>query len=41
MYIIRTEDGVKVSLSLLQCERVSVKEEAKTVHNNMPELFDE
>jgi hypothetical protein len=41
VYIIRTEDGVKVSLSLLQCERVSVKEEAKTVHNNMPELFDE
>lgn len=41
MYIIRTDEGVKVSLSLLQCERVSVKEEAKTVHNNMPELFDE
>lgn len=41
MYIIRTDDGVKVSPSLLQCERTSVKEDAKTVHNNMPELFDE
>lgn len=25
----RTDEGVKVSLTLLQCERVSVKEEAK------------
>ena len=29
-------EGVKVSLSLLQCERASVRDEAKTVHNNMP-----
>lgn len=41
IYIVRTDNGVKVSLSLLQCERTSVREEAKTVHNNMPELFDE
>ena len=41
IYIVRTDEGVKVSLSLLQCERISVREETRTVHNNMPELFDE
>lgn len=34
IYIVRTDEGVKVSLSLPQCERISVKEEARTVHNN-------
>lgn len=41
LYIVRTDEGVKVLPTLLQCERSSVRDEAKTVHNNMPELFDE
>lgn len=41
IYIVRTDEGVKVSLSLLKCERNSVKDEANMVHNNIPELFEE
>ncbi len=41
VYIARTDAGVRVRLSVLQCERASVREEAVAVHKNMPELFEE
>lgn len=39
-YISRTEDGVRVNLSILECPRTSVRNEAYAVWNNMPELFE-
>jgi len=39
-YISRTEDGVRVKLSILDCPRTSVRNEAYAVWNNMPELFE-
>lgn len=38
-YISRTEEGVKLKRSILECPRASVKNEAYAVWNNMPELF--
>ena len=38
-FIARTEDGIKIRLSVLQCERKSVQSEARAVYNNVPELF--
>ena len=40
IYISRTEDGVKVKISILDCPRASVKNEAHAVWNNIPELFE-
>lgn len=40
IYISRTEDGVKVKISILDCPRTSVKNEAYAVWNNIPELFE-
>ena len=40
-YIIRTEEGIKVRRALLICSRDSVRNEAKMVWNNIPELFEE
>ena len=39
LYIERTEDGVRVKMAVLQCPRKSVQGEARTVYNNVPELF--
>ena len=39
-YISRTEDGVRVKLSILDCPRTSVQNEAYAVWNNIPELFE-
>lgn len=39
-YISRTEEGVRVKLSILDCPRTSVRNEAYAVWNNMPELFE-
>ena len=39
LYIERTEDGVRVKMVVLQCPRKSVQGEARTVYNNVPELF--
>lgn len=41
MYIARTDAGVRVQMSVLQCERTSVREEAVAVYKNMPELFED
>ena len=41
LYIIRTDEGVRILPSLLECEVDSVRGEAEAVYNNMPELFDE
>ena len=38
-FIARTDDGIKIRLSVLQCERKSVQSEARAVYNNVPELF--
>ena len=38
-YVVRTEEGLKLNISVLNCQRKSVKEEAKAVYNNIPELF--
>lgn len=40
LYITRTENGVKVLLSVLECPRTSVRNEARSVWNNIPELFE-
>lgn len=39
-YIIRTDKGVRLSSSLLHCERSSVRGEAENVYSNIPELFE-
>lgn len=39
-YILRTEEGVKVKRSILECQRTSIKNEAYAVWNNIPELFE-
>ena len=39
LYIERTEDGVRIKMAVLQCPRKSVQGEARTVYNNVPELF--
>ena len=38
-YIERTENGIKVKKEILNCQRQSVREEARMVYNNIPELF--
>lgn len=38
-YILRTDVGVKINLTVLNCERADVKDEAKMVYNNIPEIF--
>lgn len=38
-YVERTEDGIKLNMSVLNCLRKSVQEEAKAVYSNIPELF--
>ncbi len=38
-YVERTDDGIKLKISVLSCPRRSVQEEAKAVYNNIPELF--
>ncbi len=38
-YVERTDDGIKLRISVLRCPRKSVQEEAKAVYNNIPELF--
>ncbi len=38
-YVERTEDGIKLNMSVLVCPRKSVQEEAKAIYNNIPELF--
>ncbi len=38
-YVERTEEGIKLNMSILACPRKSVQEEAKAVYNNVPELF--
>lgn len=38
-YIEHTDDGIKLNISVLNCQRKSVCEEAKAVYNNVPELF--
>lgn len=38
-YVLRTGEGLKLNMSVLNCQRKSVQEEAKAVYSNIPELF--
>ena len=38
-YVDRSDERIRLKRSVLDCERASVREEAITVENNMPELF--
>lgn len=40
LFISRTDNGVRLSVDILNCDRASVRAEALTVYNNMPELFE-
>ena len=40
IYILHTEKGVKINISLLDCSNISVRNEAKSVWDNIPELFE-
>jgi hypothetical protein len=40
-YILRTDNGIRINLAVLNCERADVKNEAKMVYNNIPEIFAE
>lgn len=38
-YISHTENGIKINISILDCSSISVRNEAQSVWNNIPELF--
>ena len=39
LYIERIEDGIRVKLTVLQCQMKRVQGEARIAYNNVPELF--
>jgi copper chaperone CopZ len=41
LYVFKTEDGLRINISILNCKRDSVKEEAKQIYSNIPEIFAE
>ena len=40
-YLVRTDQGLRVSLKVMNCGRADVKDETRLVYNNIPEIFAE